>query len=108
MEGIHGPKTTTMECFRKIGPRSPTKCALETRKRNQVNELGFPPPGYEPEGREFESLRAHHSQSPSHGATPLLYRLSVDHETERDRLASNTQWEGPVGCGNSEGTRLRR
>src|SRR6266853_337898 len=38
------------------------KRVLETRKRNQVHGIEFPPPGYEPEGREFESLRARHSK----------------------------------------------
>src|SRR5258708_11062275 len=33
----------------------------ESSKRFQVNEISFPASGYEPEGREFESLRAHHS-----------------------------------------------
>jgi hypothetical protein len=37
-----------------------TRMRPESSKRFQVNEISFPASGYEPEGREFESLRAHH------------------------------------------------
>jgi hypothetical protein len=48
----------------KLLPRLPAiHHALETRKRNQVNEIEFALPGYEPEGWEFESLRARHAFS---------------------------------------------
>lgn len=33
----------------------------ESSKRFRVNEISFPASGYEPEGREFESLKARHS-----------------------------------------------
>src|ERR1700730_17698406 len=37
-----------------------TRCALGSSKRFQVRLVCFTASGYEPEGREFESLRAHH------------------------------------------------
>ena len=42
-------------------PGGTTRMHPESSKRFQVNEISFPASGYEPEGREFESLRAHHS-----------------------------------------------
>jgi hypothetical protein len=64
--------------------------------------------------RQSDRLEKKSERRPEQGTSKkkvFLLRIvsfAADRETERDCLASDAQSEGPVGCGNSEGSSLRR